>query len=104
MQYSFSPRLKMASLILIAVGAVIYGIGLFLNIQDQNDPHFIENMVSENPEAFYGEFQSAEFQHFIHNEKVHEEHMNHLEYQLANRYCASFLVHSYYYFRFDGEY
>jgi len=102
MQYSFSPRLKMASLILIAVGAVIYGIGLFLNIQDQNDPHFIENMVNENPEAFYGEFQSAEFQHFNHNEKAHEEHMHHLENQLANRPWAAFLVPSYLFLGIGG--
>lgn len=95
MQYKFSPRLKMASFALIGAGILIYAVGLFLNIQDQNDPHYIENLVKENPEMIYGEFQSAEFQHLNHNEKEHAKHMHHLENQLANRPWAAFLVPSY---------
>lgn len=95
MQYKFSPRLKMASFALIGAGILIYAVGLFLNIQDQSDPHYIENLLKENPEMFYGEFQSADFQKLNHGEKEHAKHMHHLENQLANRPWAAFLVPSY---------
>ena len=95
MQYTFSPRLKMTSLVLIVVGVLVYGIGLFLNFQDKADPHYIENLVKENPQAFYGEYQSAEFQKINHTPEAHEAHMHHLENQLANRPWAAFLVPSY---------
>lgn len=95
MQYKFSPRLKMASFALIGAGILLYAIGLFLNVQDKNDPHFIENFVKENPEMIYGEYQSAEFQHLNHTEKEHAKHVHHLENQLANRPWAAFLVPSY---------
>lgn len=95
MQYKFSPRLKMASFALIGAGILLYAIGLFLNIQDKNDPHFIENFVKENPAMIYGEFQSADFQHLNHTEEAHAAHVHHLENQLANRPWAAFLVPSY---------
>lgn len=95
MQYKFSPRLKMASLILIVVGALVYGFGLYLNFQDKADPSFIENLVKENPQQFYGEYQTAEFQKINHTPEEHEAHMHHLENQLANRPWAAWLVPSY---------
>jgi len=95
MQYKFSPRLKMASFALIGAGILIYAVGLFLNIQDQSDPHYIENLLKENPEMFYGEFQSADFQKLNHGEQEHAKHMHHLENQLANRPWAAFLIPSY---------
>ncbi len=95
MQYTFSPRLKMTSLILIIVGVLIYGIGLYLNFQDKADTTYIENLVKENPQEFYGEFQTAEFQKLNHTPEAHEAHMHHLENQLANRPWAAFLVPSY---------
>lgn len=95
MQYKFSPRLKMAAFALIGAGILLYAIGLFLNVQDQKDPHFIENFVKENPEMIYGEFQSAEFQHINHTPEEHAKHVHHLENQLANRPWAAFLVPSY---------
>lgn len=95
MQYKFSPRLKMASFALIGAGILLYAIGLFLNIQDQNNPNYIEGLLKENPQLFYGEFQSAEFQKLNHTPEAHEKHMHHLENQLANRPWAAFLVPSY---------
>ena len=95
MQYTFSPRLKMTSLILILVGVLIYGVGLYLNFQDKADPTYIENLVDENPQEFYGEFQTAEFQKLNHTPEAHAAHMHHLENQLANRPWAAFLVPSY---------
>ncbi|WP_246361494.1 hypothetical protein [Moheibacter lacus] len=85
----------MTSLVLILVGVLIYGIGLYLNMQDKADPTYIENLVKENPQEFYGEFQTAEFQNLNHTPEAHEKHMDHLENQLANRPWAAFLVPSY---------
>ncbi|MFV0303955.1 MAG: hypothetical protein ACK5IC_00550 [Moheibacter sp.] len=95
MQYKFSPRLKIASLVLIVVGALVYSIGLYLNFQDKADPHFIESLVKENPQQFYGDYQTAEFQKINHTPEEHEAHMHHLENQLANRPWAAWLVPSY---------
>ncbi|MFA7687890.1 MAG: hypothetical protein WCY25_08500 [Moheibacter sp.] len=85
----------MASFALIGAGILLYAIGLFLNIQDQNNPNYIEGLLKENPQLFYGEFQSAEFQKLNHTPEAHEKHMHHLENQLANRPWAAFLVPSY---------
>lgn len=95
MQYKFSPRLKMAALVLIVLGALIYGVGLYLNFQDKADPTYIENLIKEDPTQFYGEYQTAEFQKLNHTPKAHEAHMHHLENQLANRPWAAFLVPSF---------
>src|SRR5690606_14152380 len=102
MQYSFSPRLRMISLVMIGIGIVLYAIGLFLNIQDQNDPHFIENFVKENPEQIYGEFQSAEFQHLNHTPEEHAKHIHHLENQLGNKPWAAVLVPAYLFLGIGG--
>jgi hypothetical protein len=102
MQYSFSPRLKMISFVMIGIGVLLYAIGLFLNIQDQNDAHFIENFVKEHPQEIYGDFQSAEFQHYNHNEKAHAEHIEHLEHQLGNRPWAAILVPAYLFLGIGG--
>src|SRR5690606_37824035 len=97
MQYKFSPRLKMASFALIGAGILLYAIGLFLNFQDKADPNFIVNSINENPEMFYGEFQSAEFQKFNPKEDgvVNSEQKKIYEHQLANRPWAAVLVPSY---------
>lgn len=95
MHYKLSPRLKMTSLLLVVVGALLYGIGLYLNCQDQSNPTYIENLVKENPQEFYGDYQTAEFQKINHTPEEHEAHMHHLENQLANRPWAAWLVPSY---------
>ncbi|MET3732873.1 hypothetical protein [Moheibacter stercoris] len=97
MQYKFSPRLKMASLILIVVGALVYGIGLYLNFQDKANPNYITDLIQANPQEFYGEFQSAEFQKFNPKEDgvVNSYQKKIYEHQVANRPWAAFLVPSY---------
>lgn len=96
MQYTFSPRLKMTSFALIGVGILIYAIGLFLNFQDQANPDFITDKIKENPQLFYGEYQTAEFQKL--NPKdgkdgvVSEAQFTLYEHQVANRPWAAVLV------------
>jgi hypothetical protein len=102
MQYTFSPKLKMASLVALIVGAIVFGIGVFLNIQDQANPDFIPNMVKENPEVFYGEYQSAEYKALNFTEKGEEAQMHMWKHQLANRPWAAFLVPAYYAFGIAG--
>lgn len=97
MQYKFSPRLKMASLVLIVLGALVYGIGLYLNFQDKANPNYITDLIKANPQEFYGEFQSAEFQKFNPKEDgvVNSAQKKIYEHQVANRPWAAFLVPSY---------
>lgn len=102
MQYTFSPRLKMASLIAIIVGVIFFGIGVFLNIQDQSNPDYITNMVKDNPEMFFGEYQTAEYQALNSSEKAKADQMHMWENQLANRPWAAFLVPAYYAFGIAG--
>lgn len=92
MQYKFSPRLKTASLVFIVLGAVLYGIGYFLNYQDYTNPHFIHEQLENNPELFYGEFQSAEFQKLNKTEHGLEHYHETLHHQIGNRPWAAFLV------------
>lgn len=96
MQYTFSPRLKMASLVLIAVGVVAFGIGLFLNLQDQADPNYIENYVNQNPEMFYGEYQTAEYQALNHTPEGKEALMHMWKNHVSNRPWAAFLTPAFY--------
>src|SRR5690606_3652769 len=96
MQYTFSPRLKMTSFALIGVGILIYAIGLFLNFQDQANPDFITDKIKENPQLFYGEYQTAEFQKLNPTDGkdgvVSEAQFTLYEHQVANRPWAAVLV------------
>lgn len=104
MQYSFSPKLKMASLVLIVVGAVLYGIGFYLNSQDQHNPKYIEEMVQNNPEMFFGKYQSAEYQVLNQTHLVGEENpqWHTWEHQVQNRPWAALLTISYFAFGIAG--
>ncbi|MFA5620535.1 MAG: hypothetical protein WDA08_09540 [Weeksellaceae bacterium] len=98
MQYTFSPRLKMASLVLIVLGAILFGIGMYLNCQDQADPNYITDMVKNNPQVFYGDYQTLEYQAL----NTHESMMHHWEVQVQNRPWAAFLTAAYFAFGIAG--
>lgn len=102
MQYKFSPRLKMSSLVLIAVGALIYGIGLFLNNQDYSNPDYVSTKLSENPELFYGDYQSVEFQKLNKTEEGIAQYEELLHHQVGNRPWAAVLVPSFMAFGIAG--
>lgn len=94
MQYTFSPRLKMASLVLIVIGVVAYGIGLFINLQNQADPNYIDDMVAANPTVFYGEYQTAEYQELNQTHLTGDDNpqMAMWKNHVSNRPWAAFLV------------
>lgn len=104
MQYTFSPRLKMASIVLVIVGVVAYGIGLFLNLQDQANPNYIDDMVAENPTLFYGDFQSEKYQELNQTHLTGDENpqMAQWKHHVANRPWAAFMVPAYYAFGIAG--
>lgn len=98
MQYTFSPRLKMTSFALIGVGILIYIIGLVLNIQDQSNPDYIIDKIKEDPQMFFGEYQTAEYQKLNpKNEQgiVNDAQLKMYEHHVANRPWAAFLVPSF---------
>ncbi len=100
MQYSFSPKLKLASFVLIILGAVLYGIGVFMNSADQKDPKYIENMVQSHPERFFGDYQSAEYQELnqTHLEGHDNPQWHTWEHHVANRPWAALMTASYFAF------
>lgn len=104
MQYTFSPRLKMASLVLIVIGVVAYGIGLFINLQNQADPNYIDDMVAANPTVFYGEYQTAEYQELNQTHLTGDDNpqMAMWKNHVSNRPWAAFLVPIYYAFGIAG--
>lgn len=104
MQYSFSPKLKMASFVLIILGAILYGVGFFMNSQDQADPEYIQNMVDSRPDMFFGEYQSAEYQALNQTHLKGEENpqWHTWEHHVQNRPWAAFLTAAYFAFGLAG--
>jgi len=96
MQYTFSPKLKMTSLIMIVVGIVLYGIGLFLHQSDvANSAEYINGLIEADPTQFYGDYVSDTYLAF---NADHESHMEHLVNLLKNRPWAAFYVPAYFAF------
>ncbi|QTV04888.1 hypothetical protein J9309_08770 [Faecalibacter bovis] len=96
MQYTFSPKLKMTSLIMIVVGVVLYGIGFFLHQSDVANSHdYINGLIQADPTQFYGDYVSDAFISF---NTDHDAHMAHLENLLKNRPWAAFYVPAYFAF------
>lgn len=104
MQYSFSPKLKLVSIVLIIAGAVLYGIGYYMNSQHQQDPEYIINMVQNNPEVFFGDYQTAEYQALNSPHLVGEENpqWHTWEHHVSNRPWAALLTVSYFAFGIAG--
>lgn len=93
MQYTFSPRLKNASFIMIVVGVVLYGIGLFLHQQDVANSHeYINGLIEAHPTQFFGDYISDSYASL---NTDHDAHMHHLENLLKNRPWAAFYVPAY---------
>ena len=93
MQYTFSPRLKMTSLIMIVVGVVLYGIGFFLHQSDvANSTEYINGLIEAHPTQFYGDYISDSYASM---NTDHAGHMEHLVNLLKNRPWAAFYVPAY---------
>lgn len=92
--YTFSPKLKMASIILIALGLIMFGVGYALNTSA--DAHYIEQQMSNNPEKFSYLSQTAEIGHS--SPQAHQEHketsheVEHLLAQHHNRPWTAFFI------------
>jgi len=96
MQYTFSPKLKMTSLIMIVVGVVLYGIGYFLHQSDVANSHeYINGLIQADPTQFYGDNVTDAFLSF---NTDHDAHIKHLENLLKNRPWAAFYVPAYFAF------
>lgn len=93
MQYTFSPRLKNASLILAVIGVVLYGIGFFLHQQDvANSTEYINGLIEAHPTQFFGDYISDSYASM---NTDHAGHMEHLTNLLKNRPWAAFYVPAY---------
>ena len=96
MQYTFSPKLKMTSLIMIVVGVVLYGIGFFLHQSDvANSAEYINKLIEADPTQFYGDYVTDAYLSY---NSDHESHMEHLVNLLKNRPWAAFYVPAYFAF------
>ncbi|MDK7375506.1 MULTISPECIES: hypothetical protein [Weeksella] len=96
MQYTFSNRLKMASLIMLVVGVVLYAIGFFIFKGHMNNSEaYITELMHANPSHFYGDYISDQF---LELNPDHQSHMEHLQNLLSNRPWAAFYVPAYYAF------
>lgn len=104
MQYTFSPKIKLASLVLIILGGLLFGVGMYQNCQHQSDPNYITDMVESNPELFFGDYQSPEYQELNQTHLKGEDNpqFHHWEAQLSNRPWAAFMVPAFYAFGIAG--
>lgn len=96
MQYTFSNRLKMTSLIMLGVGIVLYAIGFFIfKGQTADSTAYITELMHANPSHFYGDYVSDLF---VELNPDHDAHMTHLSNLLGNRPWAAFYVPAYFAF------
>ncbi|MDR3272214.1 MAG: quinol:cytochrome C oxidoreductase [Flavobacteriaceae bacterium] len=86
MKYIFSSKLKLTSLVLIIVGLIAFGIGVYLN---NNISNAQINTVLEHNEALAGhQAMNSTYQ----SDATHAEHFNHALDQIHNRPWAAVLV------------
>jgi len=85
MKYIFSSRLKLTSLVLIIVGLIAFGIGVYLNNSISDDQI---NTVLEHSEHLAGQAMNSTYQ----SDATHAEHFNHALDQIHNRPWAAVLI------------
>ncbi|MDD3458969.1 MAG: hypothetical protein PHO74_05785, partial [Weeksellaceae bacterium] len=76
----------------------------YMNSQHQQDPEYIINMVQNNPEVFFGDYQTAEYQALNSPHLVGEENpqWHTWEHHVSNRPWAALLTVSYFAFGIAG--
>lgn len=80
--YTFSPKLKIASIIFMVVGLILFGAGYALNSSKGID--FVESEMAANPAKYYVKHIDANLEHLSKEDvkKAHEEHQAHAEHLL----------------------
>ncbi|MDO5656445.1 MAG: hypothetical protein Q4G27_09935 [Flavobacteriaceae bacterium] len=82
--YTFSPKLKMAAIILMVLGLILFGVGFALN--SGNGIDYVKEEMAANPERFFVQDTAQ------HNAADHDGHAEHLLHQYHNKPWAALFI------------